>query len=369
MKKLRQSLESLQGIRAAAVTLAVGAVGGFIALLLHVPTPWMIGSMLATMVCTLSGVPLRLSAEPQRLTSVLISAMIGCSFTADIFANAGRWGISMMAVAVFTVIATLAIAQYLSRVARFGPVTSFFASAPGDVANMVIAGRAMGGDDRVIALVHALRMALLTLIVPFALLLAGTELSGTTVRAHLVDLTIFDGGILLACAVGGYFLGCLVKSPLGIMFAPMILSAIAHLTGFTSARAPSGITDISQIVIGAGVGCRFFGYGIRRVIQVLGQGGVSNLLLLLAAGGVAWALSVATGLNLTALVLSFAPGSLSQMTLISLSMGLDTAFVTTHHIVRLICIIVVTPILCKMMIGRMPPRDEAADAEKAKTSS
>jgi hypothetical protein len=47
-------------------------------------------------------------------------------------------------------------------------------------------------------------------------------------------------------------------------------------------------------------------------------------------------------------------------------MGLDTAFVTTHHVVRLICIIVFTPILCKMMIGRMPARDEGSEDKKAR---
>src|SRR5262249_59462267 len=45
---------------AIALTLAVGVAGGFLARLVHLPLPWLLGPLFATMALSLAGAPVRL---------------------------------------------------------------------------------------------------------------------------------------------------------------------------------------------------------------------------------------------------------------------------------------------------------------------
>jgi uncharacterized membrane protein AbrB (regulator of aidB expression) len=51
-----------------------------------------------------------------------------------------------------------------------------------------------------------------------------------------------------------------------------------------------------------------------------------------------------TGIPLPALVLAFSPGGLAEMSLVALALGVDAAFVSTHHIVRIVLIVSLVPL-------------------------
>ena len=44
------------------------------------------------------------------------------------------------------------------------------------------------------------------------------------------------------------------------------------------------------------------------------------------------------------LFLAFAPGGFAEMSLISLTLGIETAFVSTHHLARLLFVVLATPL-------------------------
>ncbi|HSK41850.1 MAG TPA: AbrB family transcriptional regulator, partial [Arenibaculum sp.] len=58
------------------------------------------------------------------------------------------------------------------------------------------------------------------------------------------------------------------------------------------------------------------------------------------------------GLGLSGLILAYAPGGLAEMSLIALSLDLDTAFVSTHHMVRIILIVVLAPAAFRLIHRR-----------------
>ena len=45
------------------------------------------------------------------------------------------------------------------------------------------------------------------------------------------------------------------------------------------------------------------------------------------------------------LKMGYAPGGLAEMSLIALSLGIETAFVATHHVIRIGLIVVVAPLV------------------------
>ena len=69
----------------------------------------------------------------------------------------------------------------------------------------------------------------------------------------------------------------------------------------------------------------------------------STTVLLATTVGFAALLHAATELPPAALVLAFAPGGLAEMSLIALALSLETAFVATHHVVRIFIIVVLAP--------------------------
>ena len=64
-------------------------------------------------------------------------------------------------------------------------------------------------------------------------------------------------------------------------------------------------------------------------------------------------LNAARGLPVAALVLAFAPGGRAEMTLIALALGVDPAFVSTHHVVRIFLVVILAPMAFKLIAPRL----------------
>ncbi|MEP1031391.1 MAG: AbrB family transcriptional regulator, partial [Alphaproteobacteria bacterium] len=116
---------------------------------------------------------------------------------------------------------------------------------------------------------------------------------------------------------------------------------------------------LAQVVIGASIGCRFLGISLREMFGTMVQAAGITTFMLGAAYAGAWTVSYFTGLPVNTLWLAFAPGGLAEMTLISLSLGIDVAFVSVHHMVRVIFLVAMAPIAFKLLKGVLE-RAEAA---------
>ena len=292
--------------------------------------------------------------------SAVLGTMIGSAFTPNTFDGAGKWAFSMAALVLFTIATTILIAAILRRWGGFGPITAFFSSAPGNVTNIIIIGRAMGGDDRTIALVHSTRLLMLVVLTPIWLhIYYGIESSAASgvVNGLVSDLSLLDAAILIACCIVGVWLGRLLRLPGPEFFGPMVLSAAIHMLGGTAARPPGEVIAVAQILLGTSIGCRFVGYGIVRIFKTLALASVTTCILVILAVLASLSVTALVDLETIDLILSFVPGSLVVMTVLSLTLGADTALVTAHHLCRMITIVLLTPLLCRLVVGKSPPRE------------
>ena len=62
-----------------------------------------------------------------------------------------------------------------------------------------------------------------------------------------------------------------------------------------------------------------------------------------------------SGIDVRPIVLAYSPGGLAEMSLIALSLGIETAFVATHHIVRIGLIVIAAPLVFRIFGGREAP--------------
>ena len=77
--------------------------------------------------------------------------------------------------------------------------------------------------------------------------------------------------------------------------------------------------------------------------------GLSLALFMISASWVAsFGLSSITDIDHQALWLAFAPGGLTEMTLVSLAMDIDVALVSSHHMIRIIFVVTITPIIFRI---------------------
>ena len=332
------------------LALAVGSAGGALFNLLTLPLPWMLGSMTACTVAAISGlgpaVPLRL----RQAMILVLGVMLGSAFTPDLLPRLGGWMGTLAGLFAAMAATTAAVMAYLRRFGAMGPVTAYFAAAPGGINEMVMTGGAMGGDERTIALVHALRILLIVFAVPFGFrFLAGVQ--GQPMAAamgSLAGLAWTDAGVMAAAAAVGAVAARLMRWPAAVLTGPMAASAALHLAGLTASRPPAELVMAAPAAVGAGLGSRFAGLGWRDVAGTLRVSLGSTALMLAASAGGAWALSVAAGLPFPMLLLAFVPGGIAEMCLIALALGEDVAFVSTHHVLRVVMVIVAAPLAFRL---------------------
>jgi membrane AbrB-like protein len=114
-----------------------------------------------------------------------------------------------------------------------------------------------------------------------------------------------------------------------------------HLAGWIETQPPYLLLALAQLVIGSSVGARFSGTPLALVARSFALGAGATLLMLavtFAFGGILHAL---TGQPLGLLLLAFIPGGFAEMSLIALGMGVDPAFVVTHHSLRVFLVVLI----------------------------
>ncbi|NBB83137.1 MAG: AbrB family transcriptional regulator, partial [Alphaproteobacteria bacterium] len=197
-----------------------------------------------------------------------------------------------------------------------------------------------------IALSHSSRIMLVVFTVPVWFQFLGVYAADARgpLGPALGALAPVDMALLAACAIGAPIAKAL-KVPAAALVGPMVLSAAIHLAGLTYGSPPAVLIAAAQVVVGAAIGCRFTGIGPATVARIALVAAGLTVLLLGVAVAFSWALHLVTGIPTAELVLAYAPGGLAEMSLVALALGVDAAFVSTHHIVRIVLIVTFAPVV------------------------
>lgn len=326
------------------LALAVGTAGGALCNWLRLPLAWMIGAILFASIAAIAGLPV---AIPPRLRSLMVAVlgiMLGSSFDPAILGHAGKWSVTLVGLVPYIALCAALGYLFLHRICGYDPVTSYFTAMPGGLNEMVLMGSRLGGDERAIALSHSLRIVLVVMTVPVWFRFLGGYDGGArgALGPALDALAATDYLILAACALGAPIANRL-RIPAGVLVGPMVLSAVVHLSGLTAGRPPGVLIAAAQIVVGSYIGCRFRGIGIGTLGRIAVAAAGMTVLLLALTVGFALALHMLTGIGIADLILAYAPGGLAEMSLVALALDVDAAFVSSHHIMRIILIVTFAP--------------------------
>ncbi len=330
------------GYRRFMVAIALGALGGWLFASLRLPLPWMLGSMTACTVAAILRVPIGAPAVVRPPMTMVIGVMLGTGFTSQTLGSIATWGSTIIGLAGFIIVSGAACVTYFRRIAGFDVPTAFFAGMPGGLVEMVILGEHKGGDAGKIALVHSARVLLVVLTLPFLMqLMSGVSLGARPqVGLSVVDAPWTSHAWLLLSVAAGAIIGHILRLPARLLLGPMMVSAAVHTLGWTHFVPSYEIVNVAQVVLGTTIGCRFAGTSPSEIVRILVLSLGSTFILLLITFLFATGISHSSAYSFVPLALAYSPGGLAEMSLVALSLGIDVAFVATHHIIRVVFVMI-----------------------------
>ncbi|MGD1934403.1 MAG: AbrB family transcriptional regulator [Candidatus Phaeomarinobacter sp.] len=337
--------------RTVAKTLLIASLGGAVFALAGAPLAWMLGAMFVTTGVAMAGLTqLGVFAWLRATMIAVLGVMLGSAFTPDLLSQMLGWWPDVLMLAAFIAIVTGIGFAVFKYGAGYDTTTAYFSATPGGLSEMAIMGHELGADIRTISLIHATRILVVVATIPvYFRVVEGLEIPALPRDVgSLVDIPLYEAVMLSACALLGVPLGRISRVPAGALIGPMVLSAAVHLAGLSSAKPPAEIVAAAQVVVGASIGCRFAGLTLLDARRIISAGLVSGFLMVVAAALAAYLLADFLGRPAEVLVLSFAPGGLAEMALIALILGIDTAFVSAMHVLRIAMVVIGAPLVFKL---------------------
>ena len=350
-----------------AESLAIGAAGGFLFNLAHFPAGWLAGAMLFAAVAALAGRTIAIPTPLARVCSVAVGISIGSVARPETVRGMADWPVSIVMVTVAMAAATFATVTYLMRVHGWNRMTAIFAGTPGGL-NQVMAFATEEGRDcdiRGIAIVQTLRVVILAICVPMVLSLSGFA-GDARFPAGQVGIAQAPGEFLLlvAVAVAAAFGLVRLGFPGGLIFGPLMVSAILHGGAFMTVTMPPEITSGAMVGLGVLTGGRFSGTPFRLLLGYLGAAFGSFAVSLVVVGAIALGVTAVVPLPPAGMIVAYAPGAVDAMMILSFALNLDPVFVGAHHLTRVFVVSLGLPLLVYLFEPRDGQRRKTRDLRK-----
>jgi membrane AbrB-like protein len=350
---------SLPFLLRAAATLLLALAAALACAWLRTPLPWMIGPLLATSVASILGAPTRSWPPLRNAGQWVIATALGLYFTSQVTALvASLWWAIVLAV-LWALGLGWAFGRWLhgrhaGRIggdARTAWATTYFAGSIGGASEMTLLAERENGRADLVAAAHTVRLMIVTLAIPPAILYTGLHgLDATLPGPRQVQL---PGLLLLAAATAAgawlmartgranpWFMGALLVS-MGLTMAGLELSAL-----------PDGATNAAQLVIGISLGVRFRREFLRAAPRWLLDVALGTVGMIVLCAGFGFLLAWATGLHPATLVLGTSPGGIAEMAITAKVLQLGVPVVTAFQVCRLVAVLV----LVEPLFRRIGPR-------------
>ena len=329
-------------------------LGVAIFLWLELPLPWLFGPLFSCLLAALIGINLYsikiLSDAMRTILGVAVGATVTLSF---LLALPGFWN-TLIFIPITVILSGIIGVWYFQKLCGYDFPTAYYSSMPGGLQDMLVFGEEAGGNVRAMSLIHATRVLVIIIALPVLLtFIWGISLDkppGDPIRNFEIEQLI----ILGICGIAGWkiasFLGMFGASILG----PLILTAIASITGILHTRPPVEAIWAAQYFIALGIGVKYVGVTAQEIRKdILAGLGFCIFLLLITLSIV----SLVINYNLAPAVdaiLSMAPGGQAELVVITLIVGADLGFVVAHHLFRIFIVILGAPIMERFMKSKYP---------------
>lgn len=320
--------------------IAVSALGGWLASLMHFPLAWLLGALASSAIAASFGLtgPLRKA----RLAALVVLGLgMGEDFTGPII-RVLMANLPVLAICGFiTMAAGLCVAGLFRRLAGVDARTAFFCGIPGGITLMVTHAQEAGASTAHVTVAQTLRLIVLVSIYPFLIsaFVGGPQAAAAMVQATPTPETAARLGLLLLWLAGGFAVARACQKlhmPNPWLIAPCFLSI-----GFTAAGAlphemPWALLVAAQVVLGASLGNQITPQFLRGSAGLVLASVLSAALLVVILGAIGIGLSRMTDFTIAEGLLGMSPGGMPEMALTAHVLGVSVPLVLGFHLVRII---------------------------------
>lgn len=327
--------------------LVLAASAGWVAQRLSFPLPWMIGPMLVTALIGIArgAPPVQWYYRP--IGQVVVATAVGLAFTREALTELMSHGLYMVAGAFLTIAAGYIAALLLVRLAHTDGTTAFFASMPGGPVEMATMAEKFGVPGGPVALAQTMRIAGIVLFIAPVWLWSQGALRPGLVR---FDGDVHGSGLLLLYVIAVLAAVAFKKLQLSNAFflGPVAATAALTSSGITLSAIPFPLLAAGQILLGVSLGSRFDRDKLAGAGSYLLAAAASTAVLLTLCFLIAAGLTYLSASPLPGLVVSTAPGSVTEMALTAKALHEPVAMVTAYHLVRIFILIPLAAVLYQL---------------------
>lgn len=340
----------MQRLRAIAIALATALAGAAAFVALGVPAGALVGSTVAVAAISLAGLKPDVPTVLRNVAFATIGASLGAGVSPHILSDLARFPVSLAGLTV-----TLALVMVLSNailMRRFGfrRTDALLATSPGAMSyslSLATSRPDLDVDVAAVMTLQSFRLLLITIALPP--IVAAIDGYGASAHAALDAhfLGVLPSAVLIALSavVGAGFerLGV----PAAYLLAGVAVSGLGHGFEVVEGRPATAIAFAGFALAGAVIGYRFARVNRTMLRRLLGAGLLITTTAVVISGIGSAVIAAVLGLPFGQVWVSFAPGGVEGMSAMALTLGYDPVYVATHHIFRLLCLLVALPLLIR----------------------
>jgi membrane AbrB-like protein len=327
-------------------------VAGIAAESAGLPAPWLLAGLLGGLaVAVTRGGALEVPRAPTAISHAIVGVALGASVTPGALTGiAGAWWLVGALVAA-TLGSSVAVAFALARVAGIDRVTATLGMLPGAAPALIAVGDEVDADARLVATMQYGRVLLVVASVPLLALALGSDATrtGAVAPGPVAPAGLEPVVAAAALAVAGVLLAGVARAPAGTLVGPLILGALATVTGAVTLAVPAPVADAAFVVVGASVGLRFDRESLRHAGRLAPYmaGAVIVLSAICATLGTLLLAALQTD-QLTA-YLATTPGGISSVLAAAFDTGADLTVVVAVQTSRLLVLALAAPFAARLL--------------------
>ena len=324
-------------------TFGVGLVGALTFLVLGFPLPWLLGTLSACLVAAIIGIEMKAIKPLNEAMRTIVGVAVGATISVTLLVSMIAMWPTLLLIPVMVILIGVIGVPYFHRLWGYDWVTSYYSAMPGGLQDMLVFGEEAGGNVRAMSLIHATRVLIIVMAVPFLMQAYWQADLTNPPGAAIASIAPQQIVILIFCGLAGWQAAKFVGMSGASILGPLILAAAASLAGILHTRPPAEAVWLAQYFIAITVGVKYVGITqaeVRRdILAGLGYCGILIVITVIFTG-IIHALDLAPSRET---LLSFAPGGQAELVVLALIVGADMAFVVTHHLVRIFFVILCAP--------------------------
>ncbi len=328
--------------------LFIGLIGGYLGTLINLPLPWLLGSLGLNLCFAFTNYKINFPTKLLNPIFLIVGIILGGTLNVTLLYKIHLWIFSSLAMLICTIVSTILAGYYFFKVCKFSKFISVLAALPGAFVPISAALLEFGKskNDKGVLIPQATRVIFIVSFVPIFFInnLGFSEMTGYNYENIYNERYFLE--ILFLLIICFIFANILknYKIPSPTLVGAMALSGAFYTFEIINARFPDAFINIAFIFLGTALGTRLNGLKIKELLFFIFHGIIVSSILVIVAMITAYLLTY-IGFEFIPTFLSFAPGGIHEMVVISVAYNIDPIFVSYHHFLRIFIIVLFLPFL------------------------